>query len=64
MVSASLWDVRNQFLCYSTEAEGSANETRPAFFIEDSRAVKAAKTNALSVLSQDPSNRIKRLGMP
>ena len=58
MINASMWDVRNQYLYLSTEAEGSAKETRPAFFVEESRVTKAAKSDALSALKAEL---IKRL---
>ena len=62
MVSASMWDVRNQYLYLSSEAEGSAKETRPAFFIEESRVIKTAKTDALSALLKELSGRLGNMG--
>jgi len=58
MANASMWDVRNQYLYLSVEAEGSAKETRPAFFIEESRIVKAAKADALAELGKQLSTRL------
>ena len=61
MVNASMWDVRNEYLYLSSEAEGSAKETRPAFFIEEPRIIKAAKSDALSALTKELSNRLGKM---
>ena len=61
MVTASMWDVRNQYLYLSAEAEGSASQTRPAVFIEESQIIKAAKTDALAALSKELSMRLTKL---
>jgi hypothetical protein len=63
MVNASLWDVRNQYLYLSAEAEGFAKETRPWFFIEESRVIKSAKTDALEALVKEISFRLMRMGI-
>lgn len=62
MVNASMWDVRNQYLYLSSEADGSARETRPAFFIEETRVIKAAKSDALTALSKELSSRLGNMG--
>ncbi len=62
MANASMWDVRNQYLYLSVEAEGSSKETRPAFFVEESRIVKAAKADALAELGKQLSARLTILG--
>ncbi len=61
MVSASMWDVRNQYLYLSSEAEGSSQQTRPAVFIEESQLIKAAKADALTALSKELSARLNKL---
>ena len=61
MVTASMWDVQNQYLYLSAEAEGSSSQTRPAVFIEESQLIKAAKTDALTVLSKELSTRLTKL---
>ncbi len=61
MLSASMWDVRNQYLYLSSEAEGSANESRPAFFAEESRVTKSAKANALAALKVELLNRLSSM---
>ena len=61
MVNAALWDVRNQYLYLSAEAEGSASETRPALFTEQARVIKAAKTRAMQVLVPELSKLFTRI---
>jgi hypothetical protein len=61
LATASLWDVRNQYLYLSAEAEGSASQTRPAAFIEENQIIKAAKIEALTVLSKELSTRLTKL---
>jgi hypothetical protein len=61
MVTASMWDVRNQYLYLSSEAEGSARQTRPAVFIEEGQLIKAAKSDALTALSKEISVRLTKL---
>ena len=58
MVNATMWDVRNQYLYLSCEAEATANETRPAVFIEEWRVIKAAKAEAIDALSKELSGRL------
>ncbi len=55
MANATLWDVRNQYLYLSAEAEGSASETRPAFFSESAPVIRAAKTKAMGALAEELS---------
>ncbi len=55
IANASLWDVRNQYLYLSSEAEATASETRPAFFIEETHVIQEAKAEAVAALA-------KRLG--
>ena len=63
MMNASMWDVRNQYLYLSVEAESSASETRPAFFIEESRVIKAAKSTAVSALAKELSARLNSMAI-
>lgn len=50
MINAAMWDVRNQYLYLSAEAEGTAKQTRPAFFIEESHVINEARSNAVVAL--------------
>lgn len=61
MMNASMWDVRNQYLYLSVEAESSASETRPAFFIEPSRVVRNAKNTAVSALAKELAARLNSM---
>jgi rhombotail lipoprotein len=61
MVNATLWDVRNQYLYLSAEAEGAASETRPAFFTERARVIKSAKATAMTALAQELSKLFNRM---
>jgi len=62
MVNATMWDVKNQYLYLSAEAEGTAKETNPAFFIEEGRIINAAKAKALVALKNELSTRLARMG--
>ena len=62
MVNASMWDVRNQYLYLSTEAEGTATETRPAFLAEEKRVIKNAKGNAIEAISKELTVRLTGMG--
>jgi hypothetical protein len=50
MLSASLWDVRNQYLYLSAEAEGTASRTGTAVHLKDHQVVSEAKTKAIKAL--------------
>lgn len=58
MSSASLWDVRNQYLYLSAEAEGTAGQTRPAFFAHEDVALAEAKLDALHALTKSIAARV------
>lgn len=62
LANATMWDVRNQYLYLSAEGEGTAKETKPAFFIDEKRIIKSAKSVALSHLKAELSSRIARAG--
>lgn len=62
MVDASMWDVRNQYLYCSAEAQATVKETRPAFFIKENRIIKAAKEEAIALLKKDVAERLARIG--
>lgn len=53
MINATMWDVRNEFLYMSAEAEGTAKQTQPAAFIDEKRIIKAAKADALGALKKE-----------
>jgi len=61
MVNASLWDVREQYCYMSAEAEGTAKQTRPAFFIRENDVVREAKSGALAALTKELSKQLVNL---
>lgn len=61
IVRASMWDVRNEYLYLSTEVEGTASETNPAFFIEENRVTKEARSNAMENLAKEFLFHVKEL---
>jgi hypothetical protein len=58
IINASMWDVRNQYLYLSSEAEGKSHVIRPAFFINRTKLFKEAKSDAISELTKDIVNRL------
>ncbi len=60
MSSAAMWDVRNEFLYLSAEAEGKTNETHIALFGEkDEMRFEKAKTASLSNLKTEITRMVK-----
>lgn len=62
MVNASLWDVRNLHLYASVEAEGSARQTRPAFFVQENYLIDTAKSGAIAALKKELSKCLLPVG--
>jgi hypothetical protein len=58
MINASMWDVRNEYLYLTVEAEGSAKQTRPAFFINETHIINVAKSSALTFLRNELTTRL------
>ncbi len=58
LVSASLWDTRNEVLYTSAEGEGRAREIRPALFIDENKIIKTAKTDAMAALKEQLQARL------
>jgi hypothetical protein len=61
MVNAALWDVGNQYLYLSAEAEGTARQTEPAFYINEEHIVRDAKIVALDALAKEMLPRLQRM---
>lgn len=53
MIHAAMWDVRNQYLYLSAEAEGTARQTYPAFFIKENHLISEARSNAVAALKKE-----------
>lgn len=62
MLNAVMWDVRNQYLYMSTEAEGTARQTKPAFFIEENHLISEARANAVAALKKEVLTRLTVMG--
>jgi len=62
MTNATMWDVRNEYLYMSIDAEGMANEMSPAFFTEASRPIKEAKTLAVTSLKKVLLETLSKMG--
>ena len=58
LANASLWDVRNDYLYLSSEAEGTSSQTRPGAFKDEEGAVEEAKRDALAALAKDVAARL------
>lgn len=61
LATASMWDVRNEFLYLTVDAEKTAGETAPAMLIDDQAVVAIAKRGALQALSGEVAGRIRNL---
>lgn len=61
MANCKLWDVRNQYLYFSAEAEGEAGQTRPTMFIEGKHAIEKAKRAAVAGLKEEILGRFKSI---
>lgn len=58
--SATMFDVRNEFLYFGAEAEGIVNETYPAAIkVKDRELFKEAKSKSIATLLDEVSLRIK-----
>ncbi len=58
VTNASLWDVRNQYLYLSSEAEGTASQTRPGAWVNERSVVSEAQADALAALAKDVAARL------
>lgn len=61
MIKASLWDVRNEYLYATEEAEGIAKRIGPAFVIEDVDSIDQAKKIAIEGFGKKLTDRLIRL---
>jgi rhombotail lipoprotein len=61
MIKASLWDVRNEYLYATEEAEGIAKRIGPAFVIEDVDSIDQAKKIAIEDFGKKLTERLIRL---
>lgn len=61
MIMAALWDVRNEYLYLTVEAEGVAKTVGPTFVVNERHAVESAKEEALSDFRDEFFRRMKSL---
>jgi rhombotail lipoprotein len=61
IMNGALWDVRNEYLYLTVEAEGTANKIGPAFLLEDKDSVQSAKESALKQFKDEVIKRMKNL---
>jgi len=58
MLGASLWDVRNQYLYLSAEAEAEATKTAPGFLLDDKAVLDEAKSKSVRLLRKELEYRL------
>ena len=61
ITNASMWDVGNDYLYLSVEAEGVASQTAAPVFIAEERIIKRAKAEAVQELQKDVTARLIRM---
>lgn len=58
---AGLWDVRNEFLYSSAEADGLASQTRPAAMAREDTVISLARQRSIAQLSESVEQHIRNL---
>ncbi len=61
LMNGSLWDVRNEYLYLTVEAEGAKEETGPPAWIDDKEVIRAAKDRALENFGPELQKRFRNL---
>lgn len=61
MISGVLWDVRNEYLYATEEAEGEAKKAGPGLILNDADVIRQAKHVALTEFTNNLTTRIIRL---
>lgn len=61
LLSGVLWDVRNEYLYATEEAEGGAKKAGPGLILEDADVIRQAKQVALTEFSHNLTARLIRL---
>jgi hypothetical protein len=59
LARAAMWDVRNEFLYLTAEAESVKKQMRPAAFIDERELVDAAKEEPVNLLAREISHRLR-----
>ena len=53
LTQATMWDVRNQYLYLTAEAESIKKQTKPAAFIDEKAALRRSKDESLAILKAE-----------
>jgi hypothetical protein len=61
LATASLWDVRNEFLYATAEVEETSGKTRPFALLEEDEVVAVARRNAMGSIAKELANRVRSL---
>ena len=64
MMKGAMWDVGNEFLYLSVDAEGDSRTKGPTFTIKDKEAIGVAKEQALKSFASELSKRLSALRRP
>ena len=62
--SATLWDVRNEYLYASAEAEATEHAVGTPFTVDDDRLRAAARTKGMTALAEEVERRLRALAPP
>lgn len=62
MIDGNMWDVRNQYLYLSVEADATVKKTRPTFLVQESRIIKTARAEALAAFKKELEARLANFG--
>jgi hypothetical protein len=61
LASATLWDVRNEYLYASAEVEAVEHDRGPLVFIDDTQLLAAARAKAVAALATELERRLRSL---
>lgn len=62
MMDGALWDVNNQYLYLTAEADAVSKKTAPAFLMEERHVINSAKQEALARFGEELVRRLRSLG--
>jgi hypothetical protein len=62
VATASMWDVRNDYLYLAVEAEGLVRDTAPSALIDVEKTTRQAKVKAIEELQKQLGPRLERMG--
>ena len=62
LMDGAMWDVRNQYLYLSAEAEGLASRVRPIALLDEEEVIGEAKTRAVELFVPELLERLRAIG--